>query len=139
MLGGFNLYQYAPNGLTWIDPWGLTACNTTFSSRKSAFRAAKREAGLAMNQHPIVVKKVPLTDRKGHLVMDDNYRPLESREYHFVQHNGSKIVIQEHSAGHIYGPKGTSGNQGPHFNIRPLTLKQEMAQETALSKIIRSL
>ncbi|PIT17281.1 hypothetical protein BGI32_03080 [Snodgrassella alvi] len=25
LLGGFNLYQYAPNGLTWIDPWGL-AC-----------------------------------------------------------------------------------------------------------------
>ena len=24
LLGGFNLYQYAPNGLTWIDPWGLT-------------------------------------------------------------------------------------------------------------------
>ena len=23
MLGGINLYQYAPNGLTWIDPWGL--------------------------------------------------------------------------------------------------------------------
>ena len=23
LLGGFNLYQYAPNGLTWIDPWGL--------------------------------------------------------------------------------------------------------------------
>jgi uncharacterized protein RhaS with RHS repeats len=22
LLGGFNLYQYAPNGLTWIDPWG---------------------------------------------------------------------------------------------------------------------
>ncbi|PIT14896.1 hypothetical protein BGI32_06700 [Snodgrassella alvi] len=24
LLGGFNLYQYAPNGLTWIDPWGLS-------------------------------------------------------------------------------------------------------------------
>jgi RHS repeat-associated protein len=23
LLGGLNLYQYAPNGLTWIDPWGL--------------------------------------------------------------------------------------------------------------------
>jgi hypothetical protein len=23
LLGGFNLYQYAPNGLTWVDPWGL--------------------------------------------------------------------------------------------------------------------
>ncbi|MWP61183.1 hypothetical protein GQ593_02305 [Gilliamella sp. Pas-s25] len=21
LLGGFNLYQYAPNGLIWIDPW----------------------------------------------------------------------------------------------------------------------
>ncbi|WP_218965171.1 RHS repeat domain-containing protein [Snodgrassella alvi] len=23
LAGGFNLYQYAPNGLTWVDPWGL--------------------------------------------------------------------------------------------------------------------
>ena len=23
LLGGFNLYQYAPNALTWVDPWGL--------------------------------------------------------------------------------------------------------------------
>ena len=27
LLGGFNLYQYAPNGLTWVDPWGLTSLN----------------------------------------------------------------------------------------------------------------
>ncbi|WP_370389918.1 RHS repeat domain-containing protein [Snodgrassella alvi] len=27
LLGGFNLYQYAPNGLTWIDPWGLNFIN----------------------------------------------------------------------------------------------------------------
>ncbi|WP_369611764.1 RHS repeat-associated core domain-containing protein [Snodgrassella alvi] len=25
LLGGYNLYQYAPNGLTWIDPWGWKA------------------------------------------------------------------------------------------------------------------
>ncbi|PIT17312.1 RHS repeat domain-containing protein [Snodgrassella alvi] len=24
LAGGLNLYQYAPNGLTWVDPWGLT-------------------------------------------------------------------------------------------------------------------
>nr|WP_245393275.1 RHS repeat-associated core domain-containing protein [Pantoea agglomerans] len=23
LLGGWNLYQYAPNPLGWIDPWGL--------------------------------------------------------------------------------------------------------------------
>ncbi|WP_370389323.1 RHS repeat-associated core domain-containing protein [Snodgrassella alvi] len=28
LLGGFNLYQYAPNGLMWIDPWGLWTYNT---------------------------------------------------------------------------------------------------------------
>ncbi|WP_302479328.1 RHS repeat-associated core domain-containing protein [Burkholderia lata] len=22
--GGINLYQYAPNPISWIDPWGLT-------------------------------------------------------------------------------------------------------------------
>ncbi|AHN25716.1 RHS protein [Gilliamella apicola] len=29
MLGGLNLYQYAPNGLTWVDPWGLMKCGLT--------------------------------------------------------------------------------------------------------------
>ncbi|MGE9549547.1 RHS repeat-associated core domain-containing protein [Snodgrassella sp. CS2] len=27
LLGGFNLYQYAPNGLMWVDPWGLICKN----------------------------------------------------------------------------------------------------------------
>ncbi|NIF22091.1 hypothetical protein F3J40_10825 [Pantoea sp. Acro-835] len=26
LLGGANLYQYAPNPLNWIDPWGLEKC-----------------------------------------------------------------------------------------------------------------
>jgi uncharacterized protein RhaS with RHS repeats len=25
-MGGFNLYQYAPNPLSWVDPWGLSKC-----------------------------------------------------------------------------------------------------------------
>nr|WP_288460934.1 RHS repeat-associated core domain-containing protein [uncultured Enterobacter sp.] len=24
LAGGINLYQYAPNALGWVDPWGLT-------------------------------------------------------------------------------------------------------------------
>ncbi|WP_218729128.1 RHS repeat-associated core domain-containing protein, partial [Enterobacter chuandaensis] len=23
LAGGINLYQYAPNALGWVDPWGL--------------------------------------------------------------------------------------------------------------------
>ncbi|HFY9991432.1 TPA: RHS repeat-associated core domain-containing protein [Providencia stuartii] len=29
LAGGLNLYQYAPNPLTWVDPWGLSACAPT--------------------------------------------------------------------------------------------------------------
>ncbi|HEN8204738.1 TPA: RHS repeat-associated core domain-containing protein [Proteus mirabilis] len=26
LAGGLNLYAYAPNPLTWVDPWGLSNC-----------------------------------------------------------------------------------------------------------------
>uniref|UniRef100_UPI0030D7D180 RHS repeat domain-containing protein n=1 Tax=Pseudomonas sp. RL_105y_Pfl2_101 TaxID=3088708 RepID=UPI0030D7D180 len=29
LLGGDNLYQYAPNPIVWIDPFGLNPCDTT--------------------------------------------------------------------------------------------------------------
>ena len=32
--GGWNLYQYAPNPLGWIDPLGLAACNSSAQNRK---------------------------------------------------------------------------------------------------------
>ncbi|MEN4818643.1 RHS repeat-associated core domain-containing protein, partial [Pantoea agglomerans] len=28
--GGINLYQYAPNALGWVDPWGLSRCKPDF-------------------------------------------------------------------------------------------------------------
>ncbi|XYH22333.1 RHS repeat-associated core domain-containing protein [Pantoea ananatis] len=36
--GGWNLYQYAPNPLSWVDPLGLSNLPTTF---KAMFREAK--------------------------------------------------------------------------------------------------
>ena len=35
LLGGLNLYQYAPNGLTWIDPLGLSC---SFNSKLNRWR-----------------------------------------------------------------------------------------------------
>ena len=29
LLGGNNVFQYAPNPVQWIDPWGLSRCNET--------------------------------------------------------------------------------------------------------------
>ena len=33
LAGGFNLYEYAPNTLTWVDPWGL-ACGPAVKRNK---------------------------------------------------------------------------------------------------------
>lgn len=59
-----------------------------------------------------------MTDKSGNQVIDSKYNPVNTREYHYTAPDGSKIVIQEHSFGHSYGPNGTPGNQGPHFNPR---------------------
>jgi len=57
LAGGINLYQYAPNALGWVDPWGLSCKNAwndfqrktkgAFSSVKQAARAYKATKGIA--------------------------------------------------------------------------------------------
>ncbi|WP_258953907.1 HNH/endonuclease VII fold putative polymorphic toxin, partial [Yersinia similis] len=114
-----NPYGYVHNPVKYVDPLGLSGCPPIYASRNAAFRGAKRDAGIPINQHPDKIDKIPLTDMNGKRIFDFNRKPIETREYHFTHPDGSKVVIQEHSAGHIYGPQGTPGNQGPHFNIRP--------------------
>ncbi|MGC7590491.1 HNH/endonuclease VII fold putative polymorphic toxin, partial [Bisgaard Taxon 46] len=119
LLGGFNPYGYVFDPTGWIDPLGLAGCNKNFRSRREALRAAKRDAGIPMSQQPDkVTNHVPLTDRSGKKILDQNNRPIMTREYHYTTPSGEKVVFQEHSLGHVYGPKGTLGNQGPHFNPR---------------------
>jgi len=123
LAGGLNLYQYAPNALGWIDPLGLTKCKpnkkTTYEgkSRRDALRQAKRDAGIPMNQHPYDVSRATLGDGYGDYVRDTNGIPLQTRQYHFKDQNGSTVVIQEHSLGHA---KATPLHGAePHFNVRP--------------------
>jgi len=46
LAGGTNLYRYAPNPLTWIDPLGLTACCscTSYAGAKNASQYLKAAA-----------------------------------------------------------------------------------------------
>ncbi|UOO99793.1 RHS repeat-associated core domain-containing protein [Snodgrassella alvi] len=41
LLGGFNLYQYAPNGLTWIDPWGWSCTPNKINLTKAGVKHVK--------------------------------------------------------------------------------------------------
>ncbi|WP_180297219.1 RHS repeat-associated core domain-containing protein, partial [Snodgrassella alvi] len=92
LLGGFNLYQYAPNGLTWIDPFGLMCSNTSF---KAAFREAKRRLGIPRNTNtPKPVK-----------VYDNKYENRTVWEYKV---DGSKKYIILHEEDKF--------GRGPHFH-----------------------
>ncbi|WP_339505611.1 RHS repeat domain-containing protein, partial [Pseudomonas sp. RL_105y_Pfl2_101] len=42
LAGGANLYQYAPNPLGWIDPWGWAPCGSTTKKLQAHANAAKK-------------------------------------------------------------------------------------------------
>jgi len=88
--------------------------------RNGARNNAKRDAGIPSNQQPNSVNRVPLTDKNGKVILDENGRPVMTREYNYTRTDGSTVVIQDHGAGHNYG-QGGIGDQGPHFNVRPST------------------
>ncbi len=116
LLGGDNLYQYAMNPVGWIDPFGLA--DDDCLSRKSASNQAKKDAKIPKSQQPEKVEKVEMTDSNNKTILDDNHQPITTREYHYKNTDGDKLVIQDHSAGHDFGEGGV-GNQGSHINVRP--------------------
>ena len=71
------------------------------SSRNSAFRAAKRTAGIPVSQQPTQV--IQSVTKAG--------KPIAGRTYIFGE-GKSAVQIMEHAAGHA------KGGIGPHFNIR---------------------
>ncbi len=83
--------------------------------RRGAFRKAKRDAKIPMSSKPINVRKVPMTNSKGKQVLDSSGKPIYTREYTYRNSDGKEIVIQDHSAGHIFDD---GGRVGSHFNVR---------------------
>ena len=97
---------------------------------RDAKRDAKRDAGIPIAQQPNQVfdprtqtirqyKSVKMTDKNKKTIFDSNNQPIWTREYEFSKKDGSKVIIQDHSAGHYYGKMDGEGDQGIHLNIRP--------------------
>lgn len=108
---GFHTYFVGKQG-AWVH-------NIDCGSRNAAFRAAKRDLRIPNNAQPTRIARTNLTDKKGNKIMGPNNLPLETREYHYTRADGSQVIIQEHSAGHSFG-EGGRGDEGPHFNVRPI-------------------
>ncbi|ADM97669.1 Putative membrane protein [Dickeya dadantii 3937] len=130
LAGGLRPQGYVHNPMEWVDPLGLVGCPPEFKSRNEAFRAAKRDAKIPMNQQPDRVfnektgqlgqyNQVRMTNSEGESILGKDGKPIWTREYQFTRQDGSKVIIQDHSAGHYYGEGGV-GDQGSHLNIRPI-------------------
>ncbi|MEQ7922637.1 RHS repeat-associated core domain-containing protein [Xanthomonas sp. WHRI 1810A] len=120
--GGLNLYQYAPNPVGWIDPWGWSCVpgkKTSYqgTSRRDAFRQARLDAGIPASQIPKAIVKQKLEDGYGDYVYKKNWEIVQTRDYHFVSNKGSTVIIQEHNYGHIKAEPLRGAE--PHFNVRP--------------------
>lgn len=126
LAGGIRPQGYVHNPLEWVDPLGLVGCpepkknkKTTYNgaSRRDAFREAKRDAGIPMNQQPTSITKPELLDGNGKTIIGSNGQPMTTRQYEFIDDKGRSVFIQEHSLGHS---KATIGHGAePHFNVRP--------------------
>ncbi|WP_216353108.1 RHS repeat domain-containing protein [Snodgrassella alvi] len=49
--GGFNLYQYAPNPLMWIDPKGLKSCFTNAKAQSNAEKIIEKHGGIKTGEN----------------------------------------------------------------------------------------
>ncbi|MBI6695109.1 RHS domain-containing protein, partial [Pseudomonas corrugata] len=145
--GGLNGYRYTLNPTGWVDPLGLVDCPGNKNkpiereqkseppppqpSRHGAFRHAKSDAGIPKSQQPDPVYDATtgktqqysyarMTDKSGERILTTEGTPILTREYQFTRPDGSKIIIQDHSAGHQYHQPQNRGDQEAHFNLRPI-------------------
>jgi len=58
LAGGINLYQYAPNALGWVDPWGLMKCkNPAKEATKWQGPGNKTYPGIDVYENTVIKKK----------------------------------------------------------------------------------
>ena len=109
LLGGLNLYQYAPNAFIWIDPLGLQCGGVR--NRRQAFNKAKDLAGIPRSQQPNRQWTVGNDPRRRGQRNYKYSKDLGShgRYYEYTDVYGHKKVIAEHTA----NPRAS----GPHVHV----------------------
>lgn len=63
-------------------------------SRRDAFRQAKRDAGIPMNQHPRTISRPDLLDGEGNKILNSKGLPIKTRQYEFRDSNNKPVFIQ---------------------------------------------
>ena len=113
LLGGLNLYQYAPNGLTWVDPWGVNRRTQTEGDvTHETSRAARRAAMLSQN--------IPTSQTYQIRIIEEMNQSKTSKLRSGVLHQ-EQIIRNEKRVGtiklHAKGHKFSDGtHELPHYH-----------------------
>ncbi|OQR34104.1 type IV secretion protein Rhs [Pseudomonas sp. Bc-h] len=99
LLGGLNLYQYAPNPIGWVDPWGW-ACTKAFSKRSNI---AKRWVNSLSGKTPHQVENMLLS--KGYIKRITNLNTHKTQHIQFFRttKRGMNDVLDYHPGGGVHG------------------------------------
>lgn len=128
LLGGDNVYAYAPNPVSWIDPLGLSTTNQIrrdstkgdkeFSTNRAARREAMRQAGIPTSQSYTSSLKFMGNDSSGKPMYIENIKINGSGK----QYNDK---LQLHPQGHVFKDKNPVEYEKPHYHVVKNDVKQD--------------
>ncbi|MES0300405.1 RHS repeat-associated core domain-containing protein, partial [Citrobacter sedlakii] len=105
LLGGINLYSYAPNPLNYIDPLGLT-CKLTNQQFKNKLKRIKNQTAAGGNQGITGIVSQDDAFKLGETFVGPNYKRISGY--------GSDLLISEDGLRQYRGPS-------PKRGINPLS------------------
>ncbi|MBS5154833.1 DUF6531 domain-containing protein [Escherichia ruysiae] len=126
LAGGINLYAYAPNPLSWIDPLGLTACSKNAKSLREGPQGTVVTVKSKQEAHDLLMEAFPDAQKVRGIGSQDaaGIRRKHKMEQ-FKKRDGTVRYRKDYpidsNTGRVYGhddPKGTGHGSLPHINIK---------------------
>ena len=108
--GGYNLYDYAPNPLTWIDPFGL--CKSSASGDKGRTKAMH---DLERNGFKVVAEEVTMKVNGSRIRADFVARDAQGNLHVFEVKHGSGVLTKNQKASGVFdmaNPANTTQHLG---------------------------
>ncbi len=109
LAGGINLYQYAPNPLSWIDPFGLK-CNKLNSRIKESDRLVK-EAEITGRSHQSSIDRLTEQLAAGNTNPGIGTKPIGHGISEARSRDGARVYFRQTSEGIEILGKSTKANQ----------------------------
>ena len=85
LLGGLNLYQYAPNPIGWVDPWGWTCVRVRHYTNKKGLEGIKESGVIKARDNNLVyvepARKKPMSVRDA----EEKYQITKGKGWNYVE------------------------------------------------------